>query len=337
MTRSLNQQQEVSSQTVIRAAHSRELPLLGKLVSNRLLSLARSPAQMGAIQRVNPEKHLARLIPDRTLLVARMGQNLVGLAALDLDRSQILACYLDRELGNRRHATELVEAVEHRALEFGLRRLRIRVNSATEAFFRKLGYTDSLARGNGDETVLERVLTDRATEWQKARFRQMDELGIPAGYGVRHRLTLIPETSELESIGRDIYGRDQQLHPQAARAWISMREAALQQGVELQVISAFRSASYQGTLIQRKLEHGQSMDTVLTSSAAPGFSEHHSGRALDLAAPGSTPLEEAFATTEAYHWLRVNAGVFGFRESYPRNNRHGILWEPWHWYYVRSQ
>ncbi|GEM_PF-161814 len=337
MTGNLPRQREMSARLTVRPAHSRELPLIGTLIKKRLLSLAQTGTQAGKIQQMNPEKQLTRLIPDQTLFVARVGQNLVGLAALDLDRGQILACYLDRELGKKQHAVALVQAVEQRALAFGLRRLRIRVNSNTEAFFRKLEYTDGLARAAANETVLERSLLGHAEPWQRDRFRQLDELGIPANYGVRHRLTLVPETDDLVSIGPDIYGRDQRLIPLAAKAWSAMREAALDQGVELQVVSAFRTATYQSGLIRRKMEQGKSMEAILSSSTAPGFSEHHSGRALDLTAPGSTPVEEIFATTEAYHWLRVNAGVFGFRETFPRNNRHGILWEPWHWYYVRNQ
>ncbi len=44
-------------------------------------------------------------------------------------------------------------------------------------------------------------------------------------------------------------------------------------------------------------------------------------------------LEEEFETTPAYRWLCDNAGRSGFRQSFPRNNIHGIAYEPWHWYH----
>ena len=66
-------------------------------------------------------------------------------------------------------------------------------------------------------------------------------------------------------------------------------------------------------------------------SAAPGYSEHHTGRAIDITTPGTQPLEPAFETTPAFEWLTGSAHEFGFRMSYPRNNRHGIAYEPWHW------
>ncbi|MET0229666.1 MAG: D-alanyl-D-alanine carboxypeptidase family protein, partial [Rhodanobacteraceae bacterium] len=33
----------------------------------------------------------------------------------------------------------------------------------------------------------------------------------------------------------------------------------------------------------------------------------------------------------AFRWLMRHAKRFGFRLSYPRSNRHGIAYEPWHW------
>ena len=41
--------------------------------------------------------------------------------------------------------------------------------------------------------------------------------------------------------------------------------------------------------------------------------------------------EESFEKTRAFPWLRDNAGAHGFVMSYPRDNRHGIVYEPWHW------
>ena len=35
-------------------------------------------------------------------------------------------------------------------------------------------------------------------------------------------------------------------------------------------------------------------------------------------------------------WLRTNAPRFGFHLSYPRNNPHGIGYEPWHWCWRRG-
>ena len=110
-----------------------------------------------------------------------------------------------------------------------------------------------------------------------------------------------------------------------------MSEAAARDGVELQVVSAYRSVDYQAGIIRRKLENGQGIDEILRVSAAPGFSEHHTGRALDLTTPGCAVLEEDFEHSAAFTWLAAHAGEFGFTLSFPRGNPHRVAFEPWHW------
>lgn len=161
----------------------------------------------------------------------------------------------------------------------------------------------------------------------------LDVLGIPADYGQQHRLKPLTESRELVSIGQDLFGRDQSMEPEAAKAWQRMQASAKDAGVVLQVVSAYRSIDYQAMLIQKKLDQGQAIDEILKVSAAPGFSEHHTGQALDLTTIDSPPLEEDFATTKAYAWLSAHASEFGFVESFGKNNPHGLIWEPWHWCY----
>ncbi|HET6906362.1 MAG TPA: M15 family metallopeptidase [Rhodanobacteraceae bacterium] len=156
-------------------------------------------------------------------------------------------------------------------------------------------------------------------------------LGVPRDYARRHCLRQVREPVRLASIGMDIQQREQWLTPAAARAFLAMRKAAAHDNVELQIVSAFRSIAYQLGIIERKLQRGLQMDAILRVSAAPGYSEHHSGRALDLTAPGYAPVEEVFEQSAAFAWLTRKAPRFGFALSYPRGNRHGIAYEPWHW------
>jgi D-alanyl-D-alanine carboxypeptidase len=115
-----------------------------------------------------------------------------------------------------------------------------------------------------------------------------------------------------------------------------MRQAAADEGVSIHLISAFRSLEYQQQLIERKIQNGQSIDTILAVNAAPGFSEHHSGRAIDVGTPNCDALVEAFEHTEAYAWLQRRAAEFGFSLSFPRDNPHGIAYEPWHWCFEKT-
>lgn len=156
-------------------------------------------------------------------------------------------------------------------------------------------------------------------------------LGVPHDYGRARHLHMQREPARLVSIGPDIHGREQWLQPRAARALARMREAAAREGVTLQIVSAFRSIEYQLGIVQRKLARGLSMDEILRVSAAPGYSEHHTGRSVDFTTPGFAPLEEAFEQSDAFAWLQRRAGSYRFFLSYPRGNRHGIAYEPWHW------
>lgn len=172
-----------------------------------------------------------------------------------------------------------------------------------------------------------------APEYRKGVAALHAEFGIPADYAQQRQLPLCEEAPELVSIGADVLGREQRLAPRAAAAWQRMQAAAERDGVQLLVISAFRSVEYQAALIKRKLDRGMAITDVLKINAAPGYSEHHTGRALDLSTTESQPLEVGFETTPAYAWLCQHAGEYGFRLSYPRNNPHGINYEPWHWAY----
>jgi D-alanyl-D-alanine carboxypeptidase len=154
------------------------------------------------------------------------------------------------------------------------------------------------------------------------------EFGISGKYRNRRPF---PEAAGLVSIGHDIYGREQNLAASAAAAWREMKSAAEREGVTLLPVSAFRSVAYQRQIIERKLAAGQSMEQILQASAAPGYSEHHTGRTIDITAPGSKPLTEEFAQTPAFAWLVRRARGFGFSMTYPRNNNRGVIYEPWHW------
>ena len=156
-------------------------------------------------------------------------------------------------------------------------------------------------------------------------------LGISGDYSVSRAIPVQLEAGNLVSIGPDIYQREQRMVPKAAAAWQSMRESASAENVKLQVVSAYRSVDYQEGILRRKLDNGQEMETILQVSAAPGYSEHHTGRAIDITTPGYPALEEEFEQSEAFSWLTKSAGNFGFHLSFPRENPHGVAYEPWHW------
>lgn len=159
------------------------------------------------------------------------------------------------------------------------------------------------------------------------------ELGISADYAATRGLEIQPEAAQNELVAIATEPTEIRLIAPAADAWRAMRAAAARDGITLLPISGFRSVAYQADLIRRKLARGQAIDDILRVNTAPGFSQHHTGRAVDLTSPGDAPLTEAFAETSAYAWLTWRAAQYGFGLSYPSRHWSGITFEPWHWYW----
>jgi len=162
--------------------------------------------------------------------------------------------------------------------------------------------------------------------------QRLHELGLDEeGYARDTGLALVPEPSTLAYAGLDRYRRPLWLRAQPAQAWRAMQAAASRDGVALEAISGYRSHDYQLGIFRRKLARGQTVEQILRVNAAPGFSEHHGGRVLDVSTPGEPAAEESFEGTPAFAWLQARAAEHGFEMSYPRGNPHGIDYEPWHW------
>lgn len=162
-----------------------------------------------------------------------------------------------------------------------------------------------------------------------------DSLGIGHQHLSSNRLSLHqqPRLQELQVVEIDFEGKPFILIPSAAKAWLKMKGTAEAEQVMLMPFSGFRSYLHQKNLIERHLKNGRKIEDILTHIAIPGFSEHHSGRAIDIHANGRAVLEEEFETTDAFMWLTENASKFDFRLSYPRANSLDIVYEPWHWFY----
>ncbi len=148
-------------------------------------------------------------------------------------------------------------------------------------------------------------------------------------------LTLCEEAQDLTVAEVDERGREHRLVAAAATAWRAMKAAASSQGVTLQIVSAFRSVDRQTAIIRSKLDSGVPLGQILTVNAPPGYSEHHTGRAVDVTTPGTPALERDFDSSAAFRWLSESGGSFGYFLSYPRGNRQGYSYEPWHWCHRR--
>ncbi len=130
------------------------------------------------------------------------------------------------------------------------------------------------------------------------------------------------------------------LQPAAAASVNKMIEQARSEGILLGVVSGFRSIEDQDYLFfEVKAERGETPKTRAEVSAPPGYSEHHTGYAVDFVdeSQPDTYTEESFERTAAYRWLMENAAFYNFEMSFPKDPMSPLSYEPWHWRYVGNQ
>lgn len=133
----------------------------------------------------------------------------------------------------------------------------------------------------------------------------------------------------------------EQLLPEPVLVSFQNMNTAMQQeiGKKIVIFSGYRSPAYQTIVFLWNLRANNfDVAKTLKSVAIPGYSEHGAPdhQAIDVMTEGDTPntgLESKFATTKEYAWLLENAARYGFFESYPKDNKSGIVHEPWHWHY----
>jgi len=126
--------------------------------------------------------------------------------------------------------------------------------------------------------------------------------------------------------------RSHELHSQVMPFFEDMVKAAEKDGVDLWVVSAYRSFDTQAQLKGAyTITYGTGANAF---SADQGYSEHQLGTAIDFTTKNMNGgLSESFENTDAYKWLTDNAHRYGFTLSYPRGNAYYIF-EPWHWRFV---
>lgn len=119
----------------------------------------------------------------------------------------------------------------------------------------------------------------------------------------------------------------------------AMLEDAWDDGVELYILSPFRSYETQVSLynaevkkwMNKGMEKAEAKEKAATVVAKPGTSEHHTGLAIDF-----NSVEASFENTKMYKWLDKNAQDYGFILRYTEEKQSitGVIHEAWHWRFV---
>jgi LAS superfamily LD-carboxypeptidase LdcB len=175
--------------------------------------------------------------------------------------------------------------------------------------------------------------------------------------------------NELELTGRartHVVQRDDlkaALQRDTLEPFLAMRDAAMREGIAIQIVSAFRDFAAQQSIWDRKYrgerplydaagnvrEHAklsptELVDAIVCWSAVPGGSRHHWGTEIDVIDSAALPagyrvrlLPDEAAPGGVFHrmhqWLDANMAQFGFFRPY-RNFRGGVHPEPWHLSYA---
>lgn len=141
---------------------------------------------------------------------------------------------------------------------------------------------------------------------------------------------------ELVNISED---SEEQVAACACDDLTAMTDKARQDGVWFWVTSGYRSVELQQEILDRKIQENQAegMDAeqaeedALRTIQKPGYSEHHTGLAVDF-----NDASDDFEETGAYAWLSQYAAEYGFVQRYQRSKAEitGIDNESWHYRYV---
>ncbi|ELT43578.1 M15 family metallopeptidase, partial [Arthrobacter nitrophenolicus] len=126
------------------------------------------------------------------------------------------------------------------------------------------------------------------------------------------------------------------LNSTTAAAAEAMFAAAARDGVSMVLASGYRSYATQvATYNSYVAARGQA--DADTASARPGYSEHQTGWAFDIAdGNGACGFQPCFADQPAAVWAKANGHRFGFVVRYPWmfHPITGYYYEPWHLRYI---
>jgi len=143
------------------------------------------------------------------------------------------------------------------------------------------------------------------------------------------------EPMDLSSISsKYTYDRkvDYQLEGQVMPFFENMIKAALDEDIDMLVVSAYRSFSTQSSL-KSTYQVVYGAGSANQFSADQGYSEHQLGTTVDFTTSVLKADNSTFDQTPAFIWLQNNAHKYGFVLSYPKGNAY-YVYEPWHWRFV---
>ncbi len=165
-----------------------------------------------------------------------------------------------------------------------------------------------------------------------------------------------PDYSILELMGKEdiqLYGKDINLRKEAHDAFLEMKKAAYMDGIDLKIVSSYRSFQRQAGIFERKflayteddgMDPLDAIDKIIEYSTIPGTSRHHWGTDIDVLdgyrkVDGDVLVPEKYGAGQPYEdfkiWMDEHSETYGFHLVYTDNpKRRGFKYEPWHYSYA---
>ena len=141
------------------------------------------------------------------------------------------------------------------------------------------------------------------------------------------------------------------LLPEAYLKFKQMQNDAKKEGVEIEIVSGYRSYQKQKDIWNNKynknFENGilgiKNINRIIQYSTLPGTSRHHWGTEIDIIdkrfiPKGDLLIEKNYAEngiySQLFSWMRKNSKKYGFYLVYDDSpKRKGFKFEPWHYSY----
>ena len=139
----------------------------------------------------------------------------------------------------------------------------------------------------------------------------------------------------------DIDGKDEKIEKETLEKFYELKEASKGFGFDIEINSAYRSVKEQEELT-KEYEEEYGPEFVKNSVAVPGYSEHHTGLAVDIALRQNGEIiqenEEGTVKLEMYEQLHTIIADYGFILRFPKGKEEitGYRYEPWHIRYIKD-
>ena len=152
----------------------------------------------------------------------------------------------------------------------------------------------------------------------------------------------LPDNWEIDlTYMKNSLGDDVAVERRAYEAYENLKAALAEEDIFIDLDSAYRSIAEQQQIVDDfTTKYGE--DYVKQFVAVPGYSEHHTGLALDLYLniDGEDVYENSEMMKHPEIWAQIHAKLpeFGFILRYPEGKEEitGYAYEPWHIRYIDS-